>query len=74
MLLFFAANLYSYYRMPAESTIDDGFVYFGLPFNVYAYGGFWTHSVIFWPGLIADVLVALCASCAVGWIVEKRIM
>jgi len=60
-ILFCAANLLSYYQMPEYSTMDDGFVSFGWPFSVYAYGGFWTHSVIIWTGLVGNVFVALCA-------------
>ena len=61
VLLFCAANLYSYYRMPEYSSMDDGFVYFGWPFSVYAYGGFWGHPVTIWTGIIGNVFVALCA-------------
>lgn len=57
---FFAANLYSYYRMPEYSTMDDGFVYFGWPFSVYAYGGFWGHPVVVWTGIVGNIFVALC--------------
>jgi len=60
-MVFCAANLFSYYRMPESSTIDDGFVYFGWPFSVYAYGGFWSHPVIIWTGMVGNVFVALCA-------------
>jgi hypothetical protein len=60
-LLFCVANLFSYFLMPESSTIDDGFVVFGWPFSVYAYGGFFTHTVIIWTGLIGNVFVALCA-------------
>ena len=73
VLLFCAANIYSYSRMPAESTMDDGFVDFGLPFKVYAYGGFWTHSVILWGGLIGNVLIAMCIGLAVGWILQRSV-
>ena len=66
LLLFLAANLYSYYRMPVSSTMDDGFVSFGFPFELYAYGGFFTHSVILWAGLIADISIAVCASIIFG--------
>ena len=59
-LLFSLANLCSYLRMPESSSMDDGFVYFGWPFSVYAYGGFWTHAVIIWTGIIGNVVVALC--------------
>lgn len=65
-LLFLAllcvVNLFSYLRMPESSTIDDGYVYFGWPFTIYAYGGFFGHAVINWTGLIGNLFVALCAS------------
>jgi hypothetical protein len=73
VLLFSAANIYSYCGMPAESTLDDGFVDFGLPFKVYAHGGFWTHSVILWGGLIANVLIAMSVGLAVGWILQRTV-
>ena len=56
--VFCAANVLSYLRMPAESSMDDGFVSFGWPFDVYAYGGYWTHTVIFWTGIIGNIFVA----------------
>ncbi len=70
-ILFCAANLVSYYRMPAYSTIDDGFVYFGWPFSIYAYGGFWSHAVFIWTGLIGNVFVASAAGRAVCWSVGR---
>ena len=48
-------------RMPEYFSMDDGFVHFRWPFSVYAYGGFWTHSVIIWTGIVGNVFVALCA-------------
>jgi hypothetical protein len=60
-LVFCAANILSYYLMPEESSMDDGSVYFGWPFSVYAYGGFWTHAVIIWTGIVGNIFVALCA-------------
>lgn len=59
-LIFFAANVYSYLRMPSYSTIDDGFVYFGWPFSIYMSGGFATISVIVWTGVVGNVFIALC--------------
>lgn len=68
---FCAANLFSYYRMPEGSTLDDGFVYFGWPFSIYAYGGYWSHAVFIWTGLIGNVFVALVASRVLSWSVAK---
>ena len=67
--LFCLANIYSYYDMPESSTMDDGFVEFGWPFAIYAYGGFWTHSVILWTGLIGNLVLAIC----VGRVFSKAI-
>jgi hypothetical protein len=61
-LLFCAANLYSYYKMPAYSTIDDGFVSFGWPFRIYVEGGFVGQRVIIWTGLIGNVVLAICVA------------
>lgn len=58
--VFFAANLISYWRMPAASSIADGFVTFGWPFDVYGYGGFVGHEVIIWTGIIGNIFVAFC--------------
>ena len=71
-ILFCAANLISYFTMPAESTMDDGFVVFGWPFSVYAYGGFATHSVIIWTGIVGNVFVALCANRVIRRVLQKQ--
>jgi len=69
-VLFAAANTYSYFHMQLYSTIDDGFVYFGWPFAVYAYGGYFGHPVVIWTGLIGNVFIALCAGRVLGRTVE----
>ena len=56
--------------MPQYSTIDDGFVYFGWPFTVYLYGGFWSHAVIAWTGVLGNVVVALGAGRVLGWTLD----
>lgn len=71
LLLFVAANLYSYFRMAEYPSMDDGFVDCGVPFKLYAYGGFFGHSVILWQGLLADVLIAICMSIILGWVIER---
>ena len=50
--------------------MDDGFVYFGWPFSVYAYGGFWSHPVTIWTGIIGNVFVALCTQHVVRRVLE----
>jgi hypothetical protein len=60
-LLFCMANVISYYLMPECSTMDDGFVYFGWPFDMYAEGGFAGTRAIIWTGLIGNIVLALCA-------------
>ena len=65
-------NLYSYFRMPIEHpTMDDGFVDFGVPFKLYAYGGFAGQSIILWRGLLINLLLTLCVSIILGWMAEK---
>ena len=64
--LFIVANIYSYIRMPASSTIDDGFVYFGWPFNIYAYGGYYGHPVYIWTDLLANVVIAAIVGVIIG--------
>ena len=59
VLLFGAANLYSYYRMPECPTLDDGFVFFGWPFLIYAEGGLAGERLFLWTGLIENVVIAL---------------
>jgi hypothetical protein len=73
LLLFVATNIYSYFMMPGASGLDDGFVTFGFPLSLYAYGGYWTHSVILWQGLLADMFLAGCASILLGWMFARRI-
>ena len=68
-LVFIAANVYSYYRMPAESSMADGFVSFGWPFELYLEGGFVGTQTIIWTGLIGNIAVALC----VIWILLKLV-
>ena len=61
VLAFCAANIYSYF-MPDYPTIDDGFMYIGLPFPIYLEGGFAGTSAIIWTGLIGNVVLALCVA------------
>ena len=74
LLSFVAANLYSYFRMADYPSMDDGFVDCGLPFKLYAYGGFFGHSVILWQGLLADVLIAICTSVILGWLIARFVL
>jgi hypothetical protein len=75
-LLFVAANCISYMRMQSRlqiiydgyqfQRIYDGYAECGFPFSLYGYGGFAPVSQILWIGLIADYLIAIVASVAVG--------
>jgi hypothetical protein len=60
--------------MPEYSTMDDGFVYFGWPFSVYAYGGYFGGAVIIWTGLIGNIFVALGAGRILGSIIEPALI
>jgi len=71
VVLLAAANFYSYVRMPASSTIDDGFVYFGWPFNIYAYGGYYDHPVYLWTGALANLLLAGIVGVIIGLVFPK---
>ena len=59
VIAFCAANIYSYF-MPDYPTLDDGFMYIGLPFAIYAEGGFAGTRGFIWTGLIGNVVLALC--------------
>jgi len=72
-IVFCAANLYSYYQMPEYSTIDDGFVYFGWPFSIYAIGGYVGLPVTIWTGIVGNIFVALSASRFLQRSVEKLV-
>ena len=50
----------------------DGYAECGFPFGLYGYGGFAPASEILWPGLIADYIVAMFVSVAVGAIWKRR--
>jgi hypothetical protein len=69
--LLVVANIYSYYRMDDQPIMSHGFVNCGVPFKIYEYGGYWTHSVFHWGGLVADVAVAICLSFMLGGAFEK---
>lgn len=62
VLVFCAANIYSYFIMPEYSTLDDGFIYFGWPFDIYAEGGFVSTRGVLWTGLVGNVVLALCVA------------
>jgi hypothetical protein len=69
LLLFVAANFYSYCQM--GGTLDDGFTGFGFPFKLYETGGFATVHRLVACGLIADAFVAVASSVALGLICHK---
>ncbi len=70
-VLFCLANIYTYLRMPEYSTLDDGFVSFGWPFDVYRDGGFAHIATVVWTGVIGNVFVTLCAARIVRSLVGK---
>jgi hypothetical protein len=69
-LPFIWLNNYSYNQM-YKVNCDDCFVFFGFPFYLYQTGGFAGPTIILWNGLIANVVVALCASICTGWILKR---
>jgi hypothetical protein len=69
LLLFVAANFYSYRRM--RCTLDDGWCGFGFPFELYETGGFITQHRLVPFGLVADTFVAIASSALLGLICNK---
>ena len=69
LLLFVAANFYSYLQMGC--TLDDGFCGFGFPFELYETGGFVTVHRLVPCGLIADAFIALVSSLMLGLACHK---
>jgi hypothetical protein len=70
LLPFIWLNIYTYDHM-YEGSCDDCFVFFGFPLYLYQTGGFAGPTTILWDGLIANVVIALCASACTGWILKR---
>jgi len=70
LLPFILINISSYNRMYIGGC-DDCVVFFGFPFHLYQTGGFAGPTIILWDGLIAYVVIALCASVFAGWILKR---
>src|SRR5262249_23398107 len=66
LLLFMWANHSSYVH--SHSVLDDGFVCWGFPFEMYQTGGLAGLTVVRWPGFIANLVIAACAGVCIGWI------
>lgn len=66
---FIAVNFYSYTQM--SMPFLDGAMSFGVPFALWQFGGFVSIARVLWPGLIADILIAVCGSLLLGWALEK---
>ncbi|HMH45953.1 MAG TPA: hypothetical protein VK557_20865 [Pyrinomonadaceae bacterium] len=69
--LFTAANIYTYARMRAFSSIDDGFAYFGWPFNIYAYGGYFGHPVYVWTGMLANLVIVVIVGLVIALLLAR---
>jgi hypothetical protein len=72
LLLFVAANLYSYARM--SCMMADGFCGFGFPFELYETGGFITISRILWSGLVADSFIGVTLSVLLGLLCKRLLL
>lgn len=70
LLLFFAANLYSYYRMRNASVLIDAYVDFGFPFKLYMTSGFAGENIL-WCGLVANISIAICVGIILGLVSKK---
>ena len=69
VLIIIAANLYIYQRAIVH-VCADCVVSFGIPLRFYFMGGF-VGEGIWWTGLIADTLAALCLGAALGWVWQQ---
>ena len=70
LLPFIWFNIYSYNHM-YKVDCGDCFVFFGFPFYLYRTGGFANSTIILWNGLIANVVIAICASIFAGWVLKR---
>lgn len=67
LVLLALINYFSYLNLDSPKT-SHSLHSFGFPFAVYEYGGFITIEQILWFGLIADILIAIIFSFAIGLI------
>lgn len=65
LLIFISANVVSYRRRIPNPLWTDLPESFGFPFTLHASSGFGGASII-WSGVIADVLIAVCANATLG--------
>ncbi|CAN5206360.1 hypothetical protein BH18ACI2_BH18ACI2_19400 [soil metagenome] len=70
LFLFVVANGYSY-SLIDESSCFDCFFEFGFPFHLGQYGGFFTVHRFLLGGLIADALIAIFTSTAIGLVCSR---
>ena len=67
LLGFVAAYGISYLGMQSRlHRMADGYAECGFPFSFYGYGGFTPVSQVLWAGLVADYLIVMSVSIAVG--------
>lgn len=71
LLLMSVVNVVDYYQMGSQRVAIDGNTQFGFPFDLYVTTGF--GDAILWPGLVADVLIAVCGSIILGLAVERAV-
>ncbi len=68
LLPFIWANYYSYNRM-YDGLSNDFSSSFGFPFDLYQTEGGWGGGpYLFLDGLIADLVLAICAAVCIGWV------
>jgi len=69
-ILLIAANYYSYLHVWGWSC-DDCIIRFGFPFDVWEEGGFVSVKRVLWPGVIADLSIAIWIGILIGWASKK---
>lgn len=68
LLIFVSANVMSYRQMLRAPVLIDAPTAWGVPFKLYASSGFGGEWIL-WSGLIADILIAVCGSAILGFII-----
>ena len=68
LVLFVGANVYSYHQV---NPCCDGVAPFGFPFELGEFGGFVGYTSFNLIGTVANVIVAVGAGVALGWLFAK---
>ena len=72
-LAYFVSANFESYRNVDRSSCYDCFVFLGFPFDLYQTGGFAGPTTFLWPGLIADIAIAMLVSAIVGLLLKAMV-